>query len=122
MIYRKCLKFVLAGLAILAVSEQAQAQNPNSQWRTSRRMTQVTVLPTPPTAALIQPNPAAQKSGRWTTNRPLISSGYEMPTRPLFISGYAGRNYGHGVRQGYIFNSPGTAQGELKMIELKPIR
>ena len=116
------IKVLMASLAFFAGSDQARAQNPNSQWRTSRRMTQVTVLPTPPTTALIQPNQAAQGQGRWRTNRPLISSGFEMPTKPLFISGYAGRNYGQGVRQGYIFNSPGTAQGELKMIELKPIR
>lgn len=112
-------RLVAAVLAGSFLNQSAQAQ---SQWRTSRRMTQVTVLPNQPSAALIQPLPQNQTQGRWRTNRPMITSGYEMPTKPLFIGGYAGRNYGHGIRQGYIPAGPGSAQGDLRMIELKPVR
>ena len=48
--------------------------------------------------------------------------GFEMPTKPLFLGGYAGRNYGHGIRQGFIPAAPGSAQGELRTIELTPQR
>jgi hypothetical protein len=110
--------FALVAVAFATSSVQAQV----GQWRTNRRMTQVTILPNQPSAALIQPTPANQGPGRWQTNRPMISSGYEMPTKALFLGGYAGRNYGHGIRQGYVPAGPGSAQGELRMIELKPIR
>lgn len=111
---------ILAGLVVFMATEDASAQL--FRRRTNRRMTQVTVLPQEPVAALIQPNPAAQGQGRWRTNRPLIQSGFEMPTKPIFLSGYAGHNYGHGVRQGYIPAAPGSAEGQLKMIELQPSR
>lgn len=111
---------IFALLAMASATSSTQAQL--GQWRTNRRMTQVTVLPNQPSAALIQPIPANQGPGRWQTNRPMISSGYEMPTKALFLGGYAGRNYGHGIRQGYVPAAPGSAHGELRMIELKPIR
>lgn len=111
---------ILAGCVIFMSCDMASAQL--FRGRRNPRLTQVTVLPQEPVAALIQPNPAAQGQSRWRTNRPLIQSGFEMPTKPLFLSGYAGRNYGHGLRQAYIPSSPGSAEGQLKMIELKPVR
>jgi hypothetical protein len=36
------------------------------------------------------------------TRRPLIESGFEFPTKPLFLKGYAGSNYGRGPREAYI--------------------
>ncbi|MFM1801185.1 MAG: hypothetical protein RJA81_537 [Planctomycetota bacterium] len=110
----------MAGLLTLAITDSTSAQL--FRRRGNPRLTQVTILPQEPVAALIQPNPAAQGQGRWRTNRPMIQSGFEMPTKPLFLSGYAGRNYGHGVRQGYVPVAPGSAEGQLKMIELKPVR
>jgi len=102
-------------LAFAATDAQAQSLR-------QRRLTQVTILPTTPSAALVQPTPANQGPMRWTTNRPMISSGYSMPTKPLFIGGYGGRNYGRGIRQGYIPASPGAAEGQIKTIELNPLR
>ena len=120
MTHRTGFRMLLSLLLFASVTSIAQAQM--GQWRTNRRMTQVTVLPNQPSAALIQPTPANQGPGRWQTNRPMISSGYEMPTKALFLGGYAGRNYGHGIRQAYVPAAPGSAQGELHMIELKPVR
>lgn len=109
---------LLPALAILTfAATDAQAQSFRQ-----RRLTQVTILPTTPSAALVQPTPANQGPMRWTTNRPMITSGYTMPTKPLFIGGYAGRNYGRGVRQGYVPVSPGSAEGQIKTIELNPLR
>lgn len=98
------------------------ASDASAQSLRPRRMTQVTILPTTPSAALVQPTPANQGPMRWSTNRPMITSGYTMPTKPLFIGGYAGRNYGRGIRQGYVPASPGAAEGEIKTIELNPLR
>lgn len=105
----------LAILTFAATDAQAQSFR-------QRRLTQVTILPTTPSAALVQPTPANQGPMRWTTNRPMITSGYSMPTKPLFIGGYAGRNYGRGIRQGYVPVSPGSAEGQIKTIELNPLR
>ncbi len=112
-------RMALAAALTLSVCIATDAQ---AQSFRQRRLTQVTILPTTPSAALVQPTPANQGPMRWTTNRPMISSGYSMPTKPLFIGGYAGRNYGRGIRQGYIPASPGAAEGQIKTIELNPLR
>ena len=109
----------LAATLTIAALATAEAQ---AQTFRQRRLTQVTILPTTPSAALVQPTPANQGPLRWQTNRPLISSGYSMPTKPLFIGGYGGRNYGRGIRQGYVPVSPGSAEGQIKTIELNPLR
>jgi hypothetical protein len=116
---RKVLRRVAPVALVLSIAAaEARAQ---SSWR-PRRLTQVTILPTTPSAALIQPTPANQGPMRWQTNRPMISSGFSMPTKPLFIGGYGGRNYGRGIRQGYVPVAPGAAEGEIKTIDLNPLR
>lgn len=112
--------FVLVSFSVMLFSSRADAQIMRRQQ--ARRMTQVTILPQAPVAARIQPSPMNQVPGRWQTNRPMISSGFEMPTKPLFLGGYAGRNYGHGIRQAYVPVAPGSVEGELRTIELKPLR
>lgn len=42
------------------------------------------------------------------TRKPLMETGYEFPTRPLFLKGYAGYNYGRGPREAYIPTGFGT--------------
>lgn len=111
---------LVALVATLAFSIETPAQVLPRQ--NTRRLTQVTILPQKPVAGLIQPSPMNQGTGRWRTNRPMISSGFEMPTRPLFLGGYAGRNYGRGIRQAYVPVAPGSVEGELRTIELKPLR
>ncbi len=119
---RSLLKCISAGLLLAVFATETQAQVQIMPRQRARRLTQVTILPQAPHAALIQPTPANQGPTRWQTNRPMISSGFEMPTKPLFLGGYAGRNYGHGIRQGFIPAAPGSAQGELRTIELTPQR
>lgn len=111
---------LLASCSVMLFAARADAQIMRRQQ--ARRLTQVTILPETPVAARIQPSPMNQVPGRWQTNRPMISSGFEMPTKPLFLGGYAGRNYGHGIRQAYVPIAPGSVEGELRTIELKPVR
>lgn len=115
-------RIVRNGLIPAALILAFATTDANAQSFRQRRLTQVTILPTTPSAALVQPTPANQGPMRWSTNRPMISSGYSMPTKPLFIGGYGGRNYGRGIRQGYVPISPGAAEGEIKTIELNPLR
>ena len=119
---RSLLNCISACLLLMLFAIDAQAQVQIIPRQRARRLTQVTILPQAPHAAMIQPSPANQGPSRWQTNRPMISSGFEMPTKPLFLGGYAGRNYGHGIRQGYIPVAPGSTEGELRTIELTPQR
>src|SRR5262245_33645963 len=40
--------------------------------------------------------------------RPLVATGYEIPTRPVFFRGYSGYNYGRGPREAFIPTGCGT--------------
>jgi len=40
--------------------------------------------------------------------KPLMETGYEFPTRPLFLKGYAGYNYGTGPREVFVPTGYGT--------------
>jgi hypothetical protein len=42
------------------------------------------------------------------TRRPLMDTGFEFPTKPLFLKGYAGYNYGSGPREAFIPTGYGT--------------
>jgi hypothetical protein len=42
------------------------------------------------------------------TRKPQMDTGYEFPTKPLFLKGYSGYNYGRGVREAYIPTGDGT--------------
>jgi hypothetical protein len=37
-----------------------------------------------------------------------MDTGYEFPTKPLFLKGYAGYNYGRGPREAFIPTGYGT--------------
>jgi hypothetical protein len=42
------------------------------------------------------------------SRKPLMETGYEFPTKPLFLKGYAGYNYGRGPREAFIPTGYGT--------------
>ena len=42
------------------------------------------------------------------TRRPLMETGYEFPTKPLFVRGYGGNLYGQGPREAFIPTGYGT--------------
>jgi len=42
------------------------------------------------------------------TRRPQMETGYEFPTKPLFLKGYAGHLYGNGPREAFIPTGYGT--------------
>jgi hypothetical protein len=42
------------------------------------------------------------------TRRPLQETGYEFPTKPLFLKGYAGNLYGQAPKEAYIPTGYGT--------------
>ncbi len=42
------------------------------------------------------------------TRHPLMETGFEYPTKPLFVRGYAGSLYGQGPREAYIPTGYGT--------------
>jgi hypothetical protein len=42
------------------------------------------------------------------TRRPLMETGFEYPTKPLFLRGYAGNLYGRGPREAYLPTGFGT--------------
>lgn len=42
------------------------------------------------------------------TRRPLMESGYEFPTKPVFLKGYSGSTYGRGPREVFVPTGYGT--------------
>lgn len=88
----------LGGISIVMAlgGGSAQAQDP---------------LPAPQTAAPLpwyQRHAVFRPALNLPTRKPLMETGYEFPTRPLFLKGYAGYNYGRGPREAFIPTGYGT--------------
>jgi hypothetical protein len=88
-----------------------------ARWRTLASVLLLTVAVTP-AARSQEPTPGAlpycprhavfRPAFNIPTRRPLIESGFEYPTKPLFLKGYAGYNYGRGPREAFIPTGYGT--------------
>jgi hypothetical protein len=50
------------------------------------------------------------------TRKPAVESGFEFPTKPLFLKGYAGSNYGQGPRE--VFVPTGYGSGYIQPMSI----
>jgi hypothetical protein len=79
--------FMLAGSAIVLLSLESNARGQEQS---------NTVVPYIERHAVFRP------AFNIPTRRPQMDVGYEFPTKPIFLKGYAGYNYGKGPREAYI--------------------
>lgn len=79
------------GLVLVLAAQGARAQEPDPN-----------AVPYYPRHAVFRP------AFNIPTRKPLLESGYEFPTKPIFLKGYAGYNYGRGPREAFIPTGYGT--------------